>query len=168
MVRIVVDYDLIVGPIPIVDVCKVKRGDAEVEAVKPKAVGASPANAPDMAAAEATGKAAMLPGMIEMVAGVVSSGIVSHPLPVVMDVRSFGVVRLIAIGGTWRGLLMGRFLTRRGFSLRGFRHCAMGRRRAMFWNVSTTNGVTASATFVSVLRQGWQGKDQRYSENCGE
>jgi hypothetical protein len=82
-----------------------------------------------------------------------------------MDVRSFGVVRLIAIGGAWRGFLTGRFLMRRVFRAG---HRAMNGRRTMFRNVAASYGMTATATLVTMLRQRWQGKDQRYRENYGK
>ena len=110
VVGIVVDHDLVVRPIPVIDVVQIKRSHTEVEAVKPKAVGPASADAPDVATAEATGEAAMFEGTIEVVACVVSSSVVSNPLAVVVNVRGFGVALLVAIRPrrsflTWHGFL---------------------------------------------------------------
>jgi len=98
MVGIFVDHDLVAVPEPVTAQGKIKGGDAESEAAKPEAVGTASANAPYMAAAEATGESAMFPGMIEVEAGIVSPGIVPDPFSVVVDVRSFWVAFAVAIG----------------------------------------------------------------------
>jgi hypothetical protein len=166
VVGIVIDDDLIGSPIPVTGVSKVKRGYAEVEAAKPKAAGAPSLNAPLVAAAEAAGEAAMLEGMVYVIASIVSSGVVSHPLAVVVDVRRFGVARLVAIGPRCIFLSGRGFLSRCGLlSRRCCLACASMRR---WWtvrrNVATTYGVTA-LLMVIVLCEGGKGKEQRYSEN---
>ena len=112
VVGIFVDHDLVAVPVPVVAIGEIKRGNAEVEAAKPEAAGAASADAPDVAAAEAAGEAAMLPGMIEVEAGVVASSVVSNPLAVVVDVRSFGMAcpgrRTPGAAGSARERAMGR------------------------------------------------------------
>jgi hypothetical protein len=51
-----------------------------------------------MSAAEAAGVVAVLPGMIEVEAGVVVAVIMPDPFAVVVDVRSFGVAWMVDAG----------------------------------------------------------------------
>jgi len=149
MVGIFVDHDLVAVPEPVIAVGKVEGGDAEGEAAKPKTVGTAAANPPNVAAAEAASEAAVLPGMIEVEAGIVATGVVPNPSAVVVDVRGFGMAFFVATG---RG--SGRRATNWG--------------RTMFGNVSAADCVTASSMTGSVLRPGRDGENQRYSKNCGE
>ena len=104
VVGVVVDDDVVAVPEPVIGVGQVKRGNAEVEAVKPKTVGAASGKVPAVAGAEAAGEAAVLEGMIDVEASIISSGIVTHPLTVVMDVRCFGMACAVAVGSPGRGL----------------------------------------------------------------
>ena len=166
MIGVVVDYDLVVIPVPVPCVAEIERSNAEVEAVKPKAVGTASANAPDVAASEAAGEASMFEGAVEVVASVIPPGVVSNPLAVVVNVRGFGVAGLITIGGSWRGFLVwGGFLAGRSSLLRSSSHGAVRRRRTVGRDVSATDGVTAGLMVVVLLRKGGQGKGQRYSES---
>ena len=97
MVGIFIDHDLVAVPEPVTAQGKVKGGDAEIEAAKPEAAGAASTDAPDVAAAEASGEAAMFPGMIEVETGVIASGVVSNPSAVVVDVRGVGMAFPVAI-----------------------------------------------------------------------
>ena len=166
MIGVVVDYDLIAIPIPVPCVAQIERSNAEVEAVKPEAVGTASADAPDVTAAEAAGEASMFEGAVEVVASIISPGVVSNPLAVVVNVRRFGVTGLISIGGSRRGLLARRgflvrhtFLAWRGFlsgcrvPLRSSGHGAVRRRRAVLWNVAATHCV-AAGLMVVVLSKG--------------
>src|ERR1700722_8747383 len=155
MVGIVIDDDLVAVPEPIIAVGKVKGANAEVEAAKPEPVGASSGDAPDVAAAEAAGEPTMFPGMIEVEAGIVSSGVVSDPRSVVVDVRSFGMAFFAATGRRSGG----RAANGSGAVLR---------------NKSATDSVAASAV-AAVLRDRGQGDDegdrnqgQERDENSGE
>jgi hypothetical protein len=65
----------------------------------------------------------MLPGMIEVEAGITSSGVVPDPLAVMVNVRSFGMACFVTAGRSGRR--------------------AMRNRRTMFRNVSATYGVAA-------------------------
>ena len=99
VVGIVVDNDVVVVPAPIVARIVIVLGDAEEEAAEPEAVARSAFNAPNMGASNCAGEAAVFPGMIEMVVTVVAAGVVADPAIVFgVDVRSFGVRRLVAIG----------------------------------------------------------------------
>lgn len=143
MVGIFVDHDLVAVPEPVTAQGQVKGGDAESEAAKPKTTGAASGDAPDVSATEATGEPAVLPGMIEVEAGIASSGIVSNPLTVMVNVRSLRVTFLVRHGSGGR---------------------AMRGRWTMLGNVAATDCVTASLMVV-VLCESGKGKKQRCSKN---
>ena len=146
VIGIVVDYDLVVVPIPIITVGQVKGSHAEVEAVEPKAIWPASGEVPHVVRAEAAGEAAMLPRMIEMEAGLVGAVVVPHPFAVVMDVRRLGVTGFVGAGGSgWCGM-------------------AMRRRRPMFGNVSATDSVIAGL-MVIVLRERRKRKQHRYGKH---
>src|SRR5689334_8867714 len=90
VVGIVVDHDLVAVPIPIVAVGIVIGCDAEIEAAEPEALAIAAGDAPDVATANAAGEAAMLPGMIEMIVGIITARVVADPLVLVVNVRSVG------------------------------------------------------------------------------
>ena len=73
VIGIVVDYDLVGGPIPVVTKTIVIGRHAEVEAAEPEALAVAAFDAPLMAAADAAGEAAMLPGMIEVIVRIIAS-----------------------------------------------------------------------------------------------
>jgi len=155
MVRVCVDHDLVAVPEPVIAVGKVKRSDAEGETAKPETVGTASAYAPNVAAAEAAGETAMFPGMIEVEAGIIATGVVSYPFAVVVNVRGLRVAFPVAIGV---GSGSGRGATSRG--------------RTMFGNIAATNGMTTAsmttASMITVLRKGRDAKNQRYCKSCGE
>jgi len=101
-----------------------------------------------MAAAEPAGEAAVLPGMIEVEARVVTSSVVPDPGAVVVDVGSLGMAFVIM-----KTLCrVGNRSTRGGW--------------AVLRNESAADGVAAAAV-RAVLRQGGQRKHQGY-RNRGE
>ena len=105
-----------------------------------------------MAAAEAAGEAAMLPGMIEVEAGIVArAGVVPDPFAVVVNVRSVGMAFC-------RDNVGGHGLGRR----------AMGGRRTMFGNISAAYGVAAASAVAIVLREAGKKKSEIEQEHCGE
>ncbi len=95
MVGIFIDDDVIAVPEPVAAEANVIRSDTEIEAAEPEAVGAASGEMPDVAAAEAAGKASVLPGMIEVVVGIVGTGVVADPFAVRMDVRRVGMSGLV-------------------------------------------------------------------------
>jgi len=133
VVGIFVDHDLVAVSEPVIAEAEVKSGDAEIEAAKPETAGTAAQNAPDVAAAEAAGEASVLPGMIEVEAGIIGAGVVPDPLAVVVDVRGFGMAFFVGSGRPGRR--------------------AMRSRWTVFRNVSATDGMTASA-MAAVLREG--------------
>ncbi len=121
VVGIVVDDDLVAAPVPPGAVAYVKGSNTPEEAVEAEAVGAAAVEMPDVAATDAAGEMAVLPGVIEMVVGVVFTGVVTDPLAVVMNVGRFGMARFIgAVLFLWRRL---GFLVGCG-SVRGFETAA--------------------------------------------
>jgi len=76
---------------------------------------------------------AVFPGMVEVEAGIIASGVMADPLTVVMDVRRIGVSLFVASHGL-------------GFG--GARHRPLDRCRAVFGNVSTANGLAAAMCAV--------------------
>src|SRR5580658_6835309 len=90
MVGIIVDDDVVTGPVPIVDVGEVEGGDAEVEAVKPEAAGTTAGEMPDVAAAEAASEMAVSPGMIEVEASIFAALFMADPVALFVNVRTGG------------------------------------------------------------------------------
>ena len=80
-----------------VDQIDVGRRHAEIEAVEPEAIRATADETPNVLRTKAARKMLMLPGTIQMIAGVISSRIVSNPLPILMDVGCVGMPRLVPI-----------------------------------------------------------------------
>ena len=104
MVRIGVNDDLIGIPKPIGANGEIKSGHAPVEIIEPKPARTASGQAPHVASAEATGKAPVLKGVIQMEAGIVLSLIVANPLAVVMNVRRFRVTLSVGVARCWRRL----------------------------------------------------------------
>jgi hypothetical protein len=153
MVGVFVDYDIVAIPEPVIAEGKVKRRDREVETAEPEAAGTASPQAPDMAAAEAAGEAAMLPGVIEVEAGLVSAVVVPYPPAIVVDMRGFGVTFVVTIGS-----LGGSFV----------RHAMRGR-GAMMRNVTFTHCMAASTSaMVFMLRQDRERKEHEHYKNFWE
>jgi hypothetical protein len=151
MVGVVVYDDVIAVPEPVIAIAQVEGANAEVEASKPKAVGAASAEAPDVTTADAAGEAAVFPRVIEVEANIVASIFMSDPLAVVVDVRGFRMAFMIPKIGRRPGYIVVR-----------------NRGRAMFRNVSATDSVASATPVVAVLGPGRNGQDERYSKDCGE
>ena len=149
VVGIIVDHDLVAVPIPIVAVGIVIGCDAEIETAEPEAFAIAAGDAPFVTAADAAGKAAMLPGTIEMIVGIIAAGFVADPLVIVVNVRSVGMIPFIGIPG---GLLRVAMIVLPGVIL------LPGGRRAMGRNVPSTDilGLFARMllpAMISVLRE---------------
>jgi hypothetical protein len=168
VVRVFVNHDIVAIPEPVVGVGEVKRGDAEVIAAKPETARIASLNAPAVSAAKAAVEAAMLPGMIEVEAHIVAPAFVSHPFPVVVDVRGLGVPFAVVVGAPWRIFMMifTMFFPTLFLSMIG--------RRAVVGDVSAADVVVLVAVvmvpvvMVVVLCQDGQGEDEECCENSGE
>ena len=90
VVGIFVENDVVAIPVPAIAETEVIWGDTEIESAKPESTGTTTGKMPSVVRPEASGKAAMLPGMIEMVVRVIGAGIVSDPRTVFMNMRSVG------------------------------------------------------------------------------
>ncbi len=134
IIRVVVDHDVVSVPSPVINVDKINRGNAEVEAAEPEAIGAASFKPPYMTRTEFTGKTTVLPRAIQVVAWIVSAFIVPNPLIIiVMDVGRFRVALPVIEPTVVRGRLL----------LSMLRRLAWGLSRTVRWNVSTTNLWTA-------------------------
>ena len=104
MVGVFVDDDVVGVPEPSVDVAEVVGGYAEVEATEPEAGGAASAETPDVGGAEACGEVAVLPGVVEVIVGIVWAAVVADPVGVI-NVRGVGVAggvgEVVVVG--WAG-----------------------------------------------------------------
>ncbi len=147
VVGVFIDDNVVPVPKPAATVVQIKRRDAEVEAAKPEAARTTSGETPMVTAAEAAGEAAMLPGVIEVEAGIIASGVVSNPLAVVVDVRGLGMAFFIATSRSGRR--------------------AMRRRWTVLGNISAANGMT-TASVATVLRQGGERQHQGNTKDCVE
>jgi len=159
VVGVLVNHDIVAVPIPVIAIGKVKGRDAKVEAAKPEAPRIATLNSPPVSATETTGEAAMLPGMIDMEAGIVSSTFMSDPFAVVVDVWGFRVAFPIA-----------EMLVPAALVMFGFVRVGMISGWTVARNVSAANVMVAVVSVVVVvsLCQRWQGKDQYCSKNSGK
>jgi len=134
IVRIVVDYDVVGVPSPVIDVDNINRSNAEVEAAKPEAIRPATFNPPHVTGTEFTGKTTVLPRMIQVIARIVPAFIVPNPLIItIMDMGRLGVALPVIELAVVRGRLL----------LSMLRRLPWGLRRTVRWNVSTTNFWTA-------------------------
>jgi hypothetical protein len=86
VIGVVVDYDLIAGPVPVGDNGVVVGKNAPVKVVEPEAFAISALKVEDVLGAEACGKPAVCPGLIQVEAGVVATTVVANPL-IVLNVH---------------------------------------------------------------------------------
>lgn len=167
VIRVFIDYDLIGVPVPIIAITDVVGSHTKIETAKPEPIRTTSREAPFVALAEATGKVAVLPRMIEMVVWIIGAGVVSNPdVAPCVNVRRIWVARLI--GEVARRWFASSRLSRSRAFLRGV--CGsdlMGRTaswsRPMSWYMSATNLRMALATrgfgVAAILRK--SGKRQK-------
>ncbi len=91
MIRIVVDYDLVGIPQPVVAVPKIIRSDGEIEPAEPEAVRTSSNEPPDVSPAEAAGEVTVLPRMIQVVISIHAASVMTDPALAIVYVRSIGM-----------------------------------------------------------------------------
>lgn len=118
VIRIFVDHDLIAVPEPSVGITDFVGRDAPVEIVEPEAAGPPAVKTEHVAWTESTTEPAMFPWMIHMQVGIVGTLIVTYPLVVGMDVRSFRMPSLIRRNRRSSPLLRSRALLRGPIRLR--------------------------------------------------
>ena len=166
VVGIGIDYDVVVIPQPSVCIVVVIGRHLEKVAVDIKSIAVTAAKPPDVLRPDTAAEASVFPWVIEMIVGIVGSGVVSHPLICFgVDVRGLGMVWLIAEGaplillrrsGTAIGLtrrMCGftatlRSTTGRGCRLRG----SMNRSGAVRRNMTTANAaITATLSWLLAM-----------------
>jgi hypothetical protein len=91
VIGIVIYSDVVRVPKPIIRIANIVRCYRKVKVVEPKAVRASTAETPDMAAAKSAIEATVFILMIEMIAVVASACIMANPLAVRVDVWRIGM-----------------------------------------------------------------------------
>ena len=107
VVGVFVDGDFVGAPVPVVAEAVVGGENAEGEAAEPEAFTIAAFDAPDVAAAEAAGEAAMSPRMIDMVMDVGAAGVVADPFAVGVDVRCVGMAGFVGIVSILNGMSVG-------------------------------------------------------------
>jgi hypothetical protein len=103
MVRIVVNDDLVGIPYPSVAIAYIKRRYAPKPSVKPEPPWTASAQMPNVAATNSAIEATVLPGMVEMIIGVRTTGVMTHPLAAIVNVRRFGVTLSVGMAGLRSG-----------------------------------------------------------------
>ncbi len=92
MIGIFVNHDLVPAPIPTICVGYIRIGNGEIETVKPKSVGSSASQTPDVAWAKSAREVAVLPGVIHVVVRISRTFVMAYPLVVSrIDVRRVGM-----------------------------------------------------------------------------
>ncbi len=113
MIRVLIDHDIVAIPEPAIDEAVIGRSDAEEETVKPETLPVSSSKMEDMARTEAAGKMSMCPGLIDVVVGIVTAGIMADPFIVGVNVGSFRMASLVRGKCPGRLLSSGRLLSPR-------------------------------------------------------
>ena len=168
IIGIVIDHNVVIVPEPVAAIAVVIRRDLEEEATDIEAVRSATAQPPNMLRSKAGGEASMLPGMIEMVVGIIAATFMPNPLIVFrMDVRCFRMAFAVAVTGvlfTLLGLLLspavGRFLASGSFlasgillTIRRCMRCCRRTGRAVRWNMPVADALVSIATVLaSALR----------------
>jgi len=93
VIRVIIEYDLVPIPVPVIAVRVVELADAEVKTSKPETRRASTCQPEAMLGAEAASKAPVHPLMIQVKASVVTAEIMSDPLAVRVNMRSHWMPR---------------------------------------------------------------------------
>ena len=145
MIGVVVDYDLIAGPVPIGDDGVVVGENAPVEIVEPEAFAIAALEVEDVMGTEASCKAAACPGVIQVKAGVVAATFVADPL-IVTNVH-VGQFRMSLMVG-WDVMLFGLMVR---FGVRWFRLMSGSGVRAVRRDVSTANFRMASTMWLALV-----------------
>ena len=145
--------DLVGAPVPIIAEAVVSGSDAEVEAAEPEAFTIAAFDAPDMAASETATEAAVSPGMIDVIVGIIATGVVADPFAVVVDVRSFGVAAFVGILGSFRVCVVLSGLSR-------------GRTPARYVAVTNVSGLRSRMLPTFFLRERRQRTEQEHCKNA--
>lgn len=118
MVRVVINYDLVAIPQPIIDEAVIIGCHGKVESTETKPLRSAARQPPYMARPDSATEVTVLPWMIEMIVRVVSSRVVSNPSVISMDVRRIWMALHVAIITGLRRWSFLPFLHWRAMSLR--------------------------------------------------
>jgi hypothetical protein len=158
MVGIVVDDDVIVTPIPVVDVAKVEVCNAEVIPAEPESAGTASAEPPYETRAESALEVAMFPGMVKVVVDARAFNVMPDPLTILVDVRGFGMAFLVA------KRRLGMIARWSRCILHWPANVVVGGRWSAARDVAATNSacgliVTRTCAVVIVLSKNWERQD---------
>ncbi len=132
VVRVVIEDDVVRVPVPAVTVAEISRRHGEEEAAEPEARRTASAQVEGVARAEAAAKTAVLPGMVDVIAGIATSAIVPNP-PVVIDMRGVGMswlvvkVAILRVAGVCMCLLVMAVFRARGVRMSWLVMAILGR-----------------------------------------
>lgn len=140
MIGVVVDYNLVTIPQPVIGVVKIEWGQTENAAGDPEAISVVAFDPKDVSGAEASREPSMLEGMVQMEAGIVPPIIMTHPLAICVNVGGLRVPLAIAEAVVFNGTVG---------AVRRFRAMLLpGGRRAMTRNVSTAHTMFLPRLFL--------------------
>jgi len=145
MVRIVINHDLVGVPHPAVAKAHIIGRHAPEKSPEPKTLRTAAAQAPNVAAANPAVETAVFPGMVEMIVIIAAPAVMTYPLTIVVNVRSFRVALAVCVVILLRRLF--------DFSMMGS--------RSMRWNVTAPDPVRAAATAMVLFAT------LRQREGCG-
>jgi hypothetical protein len=153
VVGVVVDHDVVIIPVPVTAIADVEGCDAEIVSAEPEAAGTTAPKTPDMTAPDSKRKVAVLPGMVEVEAGIIVSVIVTHPVVVGMNVRGFGVAGLVAERLVLFEMALFRVFGcgRVRFPLRSTLHSAVIGLRAVARNIASAHGRMPASAVIFML-----------------
>ena len=87
VIGVFIDHDVVAIPPPVITESDIKRGNAEIKSAEPETIGTASGEVPDMATTEAASEMAVLPGMVQVVVGIIAAGIVTDPFSIAVDMR---------------------------------------------------------------------------------
>ena len=91
VIGVLVDDDIVSIPVPSINEAKIDRRDAPVPSIEGEAIGASTAEVPSVRWSESAYEAAMFKGVVDMKVCIVATGVVTHPLISLINVRCVGM-----------------------------------------------------------------------------
>jgi hypothetical protein len=164
IVRIGIEDDVVRVPVPAVAIGDVSRSDAEEESAEAEAGGTSAAETPYLACPGGTRKVAMLPGVVEVVAGVIGGNVADPAIVAGIDVGGGGVTRLVRLA-TFGKRGMGGGAMGGNMSAANGRACGSDRRGACGRAGMSGGGGMSTSGMLGVCGEGdeQEGAD---GENC--
>lgn len=97
MIRVLVNHNRIAGPIPVANIIEVVRRDAPIEVVEPESARTAAFETKNVAGTESARETTVLPWTIQVVVGIIATGIVADPFSIPVNVGRVRVTGLILI-----------------------------------------------------------------------